>query len=525
MGPRAVALARVEYPTDPIGGLAAAQATAEARLLQGIVVSQRRAERILIIEDSPTVLLQMRVALEQAGFTVDTASDGASGIDKARTFAPHCILLDYHLPDMTGAQVVASVRELDRCVQIVLVTGRSDVAPALDMMQRLDIQGFHDKADGMARLMVWVEAALKAHARHTLIVRQAHGLQQVLAATGAIHRMQPVDELYHAALEQVLHMVRLQRGLPAAMPVHGLAVRFDAGACGTRAMLVAASGRYRECDGLDSLDVATRRLLTQLATENGTAPRELGTLFALPIRLDDDVVGAFVVDLERAGERTHVADFLALLASQIALSLRNIRLYEMATVDTVTGLMSRAYIHQRLVEWLKVVIRAGQPLSLVYLDMDRLKPINDTHGHVVGDEVLAELGQRLRATVRDIDSAGRLGGDEFLVTLPSASPVVARRIAERIRAAICDTPARVRGLELELRASIGVGGFDLLPLASWMRASRPESAWHRLATHFIELVDAACYAAKGRGGGQVVAVDDDGLSLTEALVRCASELG
>lgn len=485
----------------------------------------KRAERILVVEDSPTVRLQLSVALEREGFVVATASDGASGIEQVRSFAPHCVLLDYYLPDMTGEQVVSTVRGFDRSVQIVLVTGRSAEQPAREMMRRLDIQGFHDKGDGMARLLVWVESALKAHARSTRIERQASGLRQILGSTGVIHRIQPVEELYAHGLAQMGALLQAERGSSAvSSSLHGLAVRFDTEGGPQLPVLVDARGRYVECRGLDALDVLTRRFVLQLA--EAQAPCQVGSHLGVPVRVGERVAGGFVLDLEpdAASGSSLPIDYLQLLATQVALALENIRLYQMATVDAVTGLMSRAYMHQRLIEWLKIVVRTGQPLSLVYLDMDKFKPINDTHGHLVGDAVLAELGRRLSQAVRDVDNAGRVGGDEFLITLPSATPQIARRIAERIRDSICDAPAVVRGMRLEMCASIGVGGFELLPLARWMRAGQPEATWHRLAQHFVEQVDTACYEAKRRGGARVVAVDEDGSELAQRLIDYARQI-
>lgn len=127
------------------------------------VNSARSDHTILVVDDSRLMLESTRMLLEAEGHRVLTAPDGESALRILQHERPQLILLDYFMPGMTGEEVVRRVRESDRLVQIVLVTGYSGEKPARAMMRALDIQGYHDKSEGAERLLLWVEVALKSY--------------------------------------------------------------------------------------------------------------------------------------------------------------------------------------------------------------------------------------------------------------------------------------------------------------------------------------------------------------------------
>jgi two-component system cell cycle response regulator len=104
--------------------------------------------------------------------------------------------------------------------------------------------------------------------------------------------------------------------------------------------------------------------------------------------------------------------------------------------------------------------RADRPLSLLMIDIDNFKPVNDTHGHAVGDEVLREFAHRIGRSIRGIDLAARYGGEEFVVIMPDTQLPAAHGIAERLRLAIAEEKFAISGDAVGLRvtASIGVSG-------------------------------------------------------------------
>jgi len=130
------------------------------------------------------------------------------------------------------------------------------------------------------------------------------------------------------------------------------------------------------------------------------------------------------------------------------------RIAAMATTDGLTGCAVHQIFHQRFEEEVARSLRNGHPLSLMMIDVDSFKDVNDTYGHLVGDHVLAGIGTALRAHSRTFDLVGRLGGDEFAVLMPDTEAPAAAMLAERIR-----REASV-GLEVPVTLSIGVSDLD-----------------------------------------------------------------
>ncbi|HXW33541.1 MAG TPA: GGDEF domain-containing protein [Acidimicrobiales bacterium] len=131
-----------------------------------------------------------------------------------------------------------------------------------------------------------------------------------------------------------------------------------------------------------------------------------------------------------------------------------LRIAELAATDELTGCVVRRVFRQRLVEEIARSRRHGHDLSLMMIDVDNFKSVNDTYGHLVGDNVLAALGAALRSEVRGFDIVCRLGGDEFAVLMPDTVPGTARSLAERLRAQIRTVA------EVPVTLSIGISGFD-----------------------------------------------------------------
>jgi len=118
---------------------------------------------ILVVDDQEEALTSTRRLLEREGHTVLTAASGKEALARLQETPVTLILLDYFMPCMNGDELVRQIRAFDQYVQIVLLTGYSGEKPARAMLAELDIQGYHDKADGPDKLLLWVDVALKAH--------------------------------------------------------------------------------------------------------------------------------------------------------------------------------------------------------------------------------------------------------------------------------------------------------------------------------------------------------------------------
>jgi diguanylate cyclase (GGDEF)-like protein len=135
-----------------------------------------------------------------------------------------------------------------------------------------------------------------------------------------------------------------------------------------------------------------------------------------------------------------------------------------ASTDVLTGGHNRRYFAKQMGRELKRSHRFSLPLSLLMLDIDHFKLVNDRHGHAIGDEVLRQFHNRIRyALPRDYDWAARLGGEEFVVVLPQTDITGAKVVAERLCRAVASAPFHVSGMDLKVTVSIGVSALETLP--------------------------------------------------------------
>lgn len=160
--------------------------------------------------------------------------------------------------------------------------------------------------------------------------------------------------------------------------------------------------------------------------------------------------------------------------------LRNLAMY-----DGLTGLLNRTAIEGHLISEMERAAREGQPLSIVLLDLDHFKQVNDLHGHAAGDAVLKEAAQRMKNSMRSYDKVGRYGGEEFLIVAPGCAEMHSVMLAERVRISISGEQMQTPDGPLEVTCSLG---------AAVMKATQGERA-----DALIARADNALYVAKARG--------------------------
>ena len=155
---------------------------------------------------------------------------------------------------------------------------------------------------------------------------------------------------------------------------------------------------------------------------------------------------------------------LSQLSKQVSVAIENVKLYQKAKetsiLDDVSSLYNFRYFHQALDRELKMAVRHKSSLSLLFIDLDKFKQVNDNLGHICGSKVLREIGFLLRAAIRETDLAARYGGDEFVIILPDTDFEHASRLGERIRRLVLRTPfLRDERLDVRVGASIGVATY------------------------------------------------------------------
>ena len=168
-----------------------------------------------------------------------------------------------------------------------------------------------------------------------------------------------------------------------------------------------------------------------------------------------------------------VADALLRCANRTARLTRETReLAVLSRTDPLTGLYNRRHVEEHLVAAASAARRHHQPLSVLFIDVDHFKAINDQAGYEAGDEVLRAVAGRLRAALRTEDVVGRWGGDEFLAVLATTDLAGARAVAERVRAKVAARPVPIDETDTHLTVSVGCVSGEDEPAALIRRASR-----------------------------------------------------
>ena len=246
------------------------------------------------------------------------------------------------------------------------------------------------------------------------------------------------------------------------------------------------------------LSLATEAIARdQLVTGSGAADTLAGGLIAAPVHASGEIIGSLVTvglvtDGARTDRQSERLDLLAAFAEQVSLALNDantLQAIREASYDSLTGLASRPLFLDRL----NRALAGGEPdrgrLTVLFIDLDRFKAVNDSLGHGAGDELLAEVAGRLRNCIRDADTAARLGGDEFAVLLENTLDTGAGlRAAAQITAAM-ELPFRIAGKDIFVTASIGVAHGGTGDLA---------------ATELLGQADIAMYRAKQAGSRRAV---------------------
>jgi diguanylate cyclase (GGDEF)-like protein len=237
---------------------------------------------------------------------------------------------------------------------------------------------------------------------------------------------------------------------------------------------------------------------------------------ACPVIADEELLGVLTVEsrsLNAFGEDD--VRLLSILALQVAVGMRNARMYaeieKLAVTDPLTGLFNYRYFHQRLSAEVARSQRYRHPLSLIMIDLDDFKRLNDRHGHLFGDRVLREAADAIRRNIRrydepllikggELDIVSRYGGEEFIIIQPDTPLEGALACAERLRALLHERLSRQLGLPLAADGPERITGS--FGVAAYCQGEDVEA--------FVKRADDAMYRAKSQGKNRVVAAEPHG---------------
>ncbi len=457
-------------------------------------------EKILLVDDDPTILSTLKRFLTGQGYVVAAAGTGKEALATLQQEEIPLAILDLMLPDASGLELLAHVRENSPDTEVILFTGLGALDSAIQALRlgaydylvkselRLpELQSVVDRALERRRLALANRELLEdlQRAQEELAITRARELTQIRRIGETLARPLTAQELMGGLLDLIWE----------SMPLAHLGIRFqgkdqEEAITASRHLAEAPTPIKQRFDQWlqDELRQEREAVAGDPAGNPPLAP-------PCPVFLEERLKAGEVQGLAAAGRDVpftpEEAELFRIFALQGEAALKNVLLFEevksLAIRDGLTGLYNNRHFREVLGHQVELSRRYGWPLSLLFMDIDNFKKINDTWGHPEGDIVLKALANFLQSHVRLADVLCRYGGEEFVVLLPQTSWNQAHRLAERLREGIAATPLPLSHGEIHITVSIGLS--CLTPQLN--------------GEDLVKTADAALYQAKQAGENRV----------------------
>ncbi len=448
--------------------------------------------RILVVDDVPANVKVLEAKLSAEYYDVITASDGYEALERIADSQPDIVLLDVMMPGLDGLEVCRRIKADRRSMHlpVVMVTALSEAsdrvrgleAGADDFLTKpVDDLSLFARVRSLVRLkMMMDELQLRRRTREQFgVVEEGPTLAEEDTSAASILIVDdygPIAKQLEATLVGDGHRVEV-----VADGEHGLA-RATSGDFDlfVVSLSLQSDDPLRLCSQLRSNETS-RNIPILVVVDEEDRERlakglELGVNDYLAHPVDrNELLARARTQIRRRRYQEHLRDTYS-------------RSITMALLDPLTGIYNRRYLDTHLAALLADTSERARAVSLLILDIDFFKKINDEHGHAAGDEVLKAVAARVADRLRGFDTFARFGGEEFVVVMPETGLDMAAGVAERIRAAMAETPIPVRGKgSVSVTVSIGVA------------MSGPEETPEAV----LERADRALYRAKDNGRDRV----------------------
>jgi len=448
-------------------------------------------EKILIIEDDRFFREVFSDLLKSEGYAVDCASGGLEGLKMLSEQQPYALVItDLVMPDISGMEVLSRIRESDPTIDVIMVTGNANLESAIFALK-------HGARDYL------IKPVNPDEFRHSVaqcleqrrLLDENEELKNMLSlfqASQAIAGCLEFGRVYHLLVDAIAREIGVSRTMGVFLDDNTLDVREVKG------VAEHVAGQYRDAilacvvKHMPHKHIVSRiRLQEALASldESAVGIKEAYLVF---VRNGNMLQGVIVLfndpGLRLPDIRTKKKNVLFLL-EQSALAFENAETYSLAKdmlfIDDLSGLFNYRYLEVALDRELKRAERYASQLSVLFLDMDAFKQVNDSYGHLVGSQVLKEMGALLKSSVREVDVVIRYGGDEYTIILVETNCHTAGIVAERIRHLV------------ESHLFLEAEGYNLRMTCSIGYSCCPEDTMSK--QDLLEMADKAMYSGKASG--------------------------
>jgi two-component system cell cycle response regulator len=453
--------------------------------------------RVLIVDDTR---FDREVALDAIGdaATVETAGSAEAALDALRGASFDLILTDLHLPGLSGIELLERVRAEHPVTDVILITAHASLDSAVQAL-RMGAADYLYKPVNGDELGLVVRRTLE---RRRLQAENVH-LRDLLATVEECRAL--ASSLEPAEIHTIALDVLLARlGRPRGLAIFHRAANLGSDDVVLRGFREPESEALRaalvgekpiDVEAIPHVETLAGGALHEVLRGAGVQP---GRVLAVPIHGRAAEGGALLVPEAESAFRGADLEIARLVAAHAQAAIQNAERYhqakERAFVDDVTGAYNARYLFTALDHEIRRAERYGTQLTLLFLDIDRFKLVNDHHGHLVGSRTLRRLSEVLAQCIRQVDTLARYGGDEFTILLVDTSLEKGLQIAERIRASVARAVFETRSTTpLQVTVSIGVAAFP-------MHGRTPET--------LIDMADKAMYRSKSLGRDRVCSATD-----------------